>query len=59
MAYLYIHIPQIFPMGFFEESQLTAALISWKIRSRGSVVKRHLLAEGAPPTNGCCMDASK
>jgi len=39
MAYLYIHIPLIFPAGFFEESQLIAALISRKIRSRGSVTK--------------------
>jgi len=42
MAYLYMHIPQIFPTGFFEESKLTTALISRKIRSRGSVTKRCL-----------------
>ena len=42
MAYLYIHIPQIFPTGFFEESKNRAALISEKIRSRESVMKRCL-----------------
>jgi hypothetical protein len=42
MAYLYIHNPWIFPIGFFEECQLTGALISRKIRSRGSVAKRCL-----------------
>ena len=40
LAYLYIHIPQIFPTGFFEEFKHTATLISKKIRSRGSVTKR-------------------
>ena len=35
MAYTYI--PQFFPTGFFEESQLVATLISKKIRLRGSV----------------------
>ena len=45
IAYLYIHIPHIFPTGFFEEFKRTATLISKKIRSRGSVVKRHPLAE--------------
>jgi hypothetical protein len=47
MAYLYIHIPHIFPTGFFEESKLTAALISRKIRSRGSVTKQRLFVTDA------------
>jgi len=45
IAYLYIHISQIFPTGFFEEFKHTTILISKKIRSRGSVVKRHHFAE--------------
>ena len=42
IAYLYIHISQIFPIEFFEEFKHTVALISKKIRSRGSVTKRCL-----------------
>ena len=42
IAYLYIHIPQIFPTGFFEEFKYTTTLISKKIRSRESVTKRCL-----------------
>ena len=51
MAYLYI--PQIFPIGFFEESQLTAILISRKIRSRGSVMKWCLSIDTSSTTNRC------
>ena len=51
MAYLYIYIPQIFPIGFFEESQLTATLISRKIRSRESVVKRRQYTNRRPSTD--------
>jgi len=43
IAYQYIHIPQIFPTGFFEEFKHTATLISKNIRSRGSVTKHACL----------------
>ena len=42
IAYLYIHIPQIFPTEFFEKFKHMATLISKKIRSRESVTKRCL-----------------
>ena len=46
MAYTYI--PQFFPTGFFEESQLVATLISKKIRLRGSVTKWCLFPTDTP-----------
>jgi len=46
MAYLYIHIPQIFPTGVFKESKFTGTLISKKIQSKGRVVKRRLFPIG-------------
>jgi hypothetical protein len=48
MTYLYIHIPQIFPKEFFEESKLTAALISRKIRSKGKFCEMVSPSEQAP-----------
>ena len=51
IAYLYIHIPQIFPTGFFEEFKHTATLISKKIRSRGSVVKWRQYTNRRPSTD--------
>jgi hypothetical protein len=50
MAYLYMHIPQIFPTGFFEESKLTVDLKEDSIKGEcceptqaSSLVKRRLL----------------
>ena len=51
MAYLYI--PQIFPIGFFEESQLTAILISRKIRSRGCYEMVSQQTPLRPQTDAC------
>ena len=51
IAYLYIHIPQFFSTGFFEESNHTTALISKKIRSMGNVVKWHQYTNRRPSTD--------